>query len=167
MFRFIVKKTPVVTYLAFGVGSWLCTDLSNLSRVKWFQIRCGVFFLVSGGISTFLLEFGFGLELWLFLLIVPMAISPPSSHMSSSAGNKSQLFQRQKYSLTEMCSEPNATTKSVAVSNACLHRKFCFRSLRIWERKDGLQSHLDINKQEETRMQEPILHTPSFLIAQR
>ena len=79
-------------------------------------------------------EFGFGLELWLFLLIVPMAISPPSSHMSSS-GNKSQLFQRQKYSLTEMCFEPNATTKSVAVSNACLNRKLCFRSLRIWERR--------------------------------
>lgn len=123
-----------MTYLAFGVGSRLCTDLSNLSGVKWFQIRCGVFFLVSGGISTFLSEFGFGLELWLFLLIVPMAISPPSSHMSSS-GNKSQLFQRQKYSLTEMCFEPNATTKSVAVSNACLNRKLCFRSLRIWERR--------------------------------
>ena len=56
---------------------------------------------------------------------------------------------------------------SVMVSDAwpAPSQNFVF-TVRAFERKDSLQSHLDIKSQEEKKIQEPILHTPNFLIAQ-
>ena len=152
----VLRKTPIVTYLAFGVGSRLCTDLSNLSGVKWLQIRCGVFFLVSGGISTFFIR--------------------RSSDLDLNYGFFYWSSQWQYRPLLLIC--PLLEIKANSFSDKNIHSLKCVSSRMLlpnqsrWAMLALTANYVFVpcafGKGEETRMlEEPILHMPNFLIAQR